>query len=132
MAFFKNIFRQLLITLLVISTLSSTLIMPIVHLDFELRREYIYETFCIKKEEPITVCGGTCYLNNRLEDILEQQEGEAEIPVRIASMHFFKQESRALDLTSPGPETLDKKYPHFNSGKIVRFNGSIFRPPRLV
>ena len=51
---------------------------PLVYLDFEIRRDYIAEVLCVKKDEPITVCGGQCFLNNQLEQARQQQESNDE------------------------------------------------------
>ncbi|WP_268125298.1 hypothetical protein [Roseivirga pacifica] len=66
--------KRLIIALIILSNLVSALMMPLILLDFEVRRDYIAEVLCINRDEPITVCGGTCYLDKKLGMAEEQKE----------------------------------------------------------
>ena len=68
--------RNIILTLLIVSTLSSSLLVPLIFLDFELRRDYIEKVLCIDRDKPITVCKGSCVLNNRLDFAREQEQKE--------------------------------------------------------
>lgn len=66
-------------------TLGFTLLMlvkawviPLVYLDYELRKEYIIANLCVNRENPIVVCEGKCYLAEKIVDAKKQDERRAE------------------------------------------------------
>ncbi|WP_229207969.1 hypothetical protein [Dyadobacter beijingensis] len=66
-------------------TLGFTLLMlvkawviPLVYLDYELRKEYIIANLCVNRDNPIVVCEGQCYLAKRVVDAKNQDERRAE------------------------------------------------------
>ena len=122
--------RQLLVYALILNIVGSTLMVPLIYLDFNLRREYIAEVLCINKEEPITVCGGNCYLTGQLKKAGEQQEKEATTSQR-SEIHFFSLKLTRLDFSSLGDEliqsSLQRECLTFSSSYLA----DIFRPPRV-
>ncbi|MEQ9439101.1 MAG: hypothetical protein RIG62_08625 [Cyclobacteriaceae bacterium] len=46
-------------------------------LEYQLNRDYIANVLCINKDQPITVCEGSCYLAKRLK---QQQQKEQSAP----------------------------------------------------
>ncbi len=112
--------------------MSSALLVPLIHLDFELRRDYIYSVLCINKERPITVCGGHCFLTAQLEKAAAHQQKEKDTSNRLLEISFFNQELISLSLKHPiiekstGYSALDQK----NHPKS--FIDDIFRPPQLA
>ncbi len=52
--------------------------MPLIYLDFELRRDYIVKNFCINKNRPQLNCDGKCYLAKRIAAAQEKEQQEAE------------------------------------------------------
>ena len=71
-----KVFRKFVIYLIVLSVLGSAFIMPLIYLDFNLRRDYIAEILCINRDEPVTFCGGECYLNLQLEKLLSKNQSQ--------------------------------------------------------
>ena len=53
-------------------------VIPLLYLDFELRKEYIIANLCVNRDNPITVCGGVCYLAKNVADAKKQEERRAE------------------------------------------------------
>lgn len=127
MNFLKHIIVYLLTTCILVNTWMVTLI----HLDFEVRRDYIAKVLCINQDEPITVCGGKCYFNERLKDVADQQEKEAETTNRVLEIAFFKEDLKSIDFSQHKSE-LKLKITPYESGKVVQFVNGIFRPPRQV
>ena len=122
--------RQILIYALILNIVGSTLMVPLIYLDFNLRREYIAEVLCINKEEPITVCGGHCYLTRQLERASEQQEKAAATSQKL-EFHFFSLCIARLDFLSL-ENGLTQSTSQWES---LTFSSSyladIFRPPKI-
>jgi type III secretion system FlhB-like substrate exporter len=66
-------------------TLGFTLLMlvkawviPLVYLDYELRKEYIIANLCVNRDNPIVVCEGKCYLAEKVVEAKKQDERRAE------------------------------------------------------
>ena len=125
--------RKLAVIFLSVIVLVNTLSTPLILLDFNLRKDYIYKVLCINNEKPITVCGGKCYLSKRLED--------------TSNTTSQSQESKSRRTTAP---ELFKCINHFDFNSKLSFNeltlqfyplecttlngvrGRVFQPPKLV
>lgn len=65
-------FKKQHIALLLFALVSiKTLLVPVVYLDFELRKEYIIQNLCENRFKPQLHCDGKCYLAKRLQKIAE-------------------------------------------------------------
>ncbi len=53
-------------------------VMPLLYLDYELRKEFIIDNFCVNKDRPELNCDGQCYLATRLAAVQEQEQKQAE------------------------------------------------------
>ena len=50
-------------------------------LEYQLNRDYIAEVLCVNKDQPITICEGSCYLTKRLKE--EQQKEHATPQIQL-------------------------------------------------
>lgn len=107
-------------------------LIPLVCLDYELRKEYIAKTLCVNRNQPITVCYGKCYLADKLAAASQQQERQAEqdyiasLIYQVMDINSFK----SFDYSPTSFLLLDKADYSYQSSFIDRlFIGSIFRPP---
>nr|MBZ1362978.1 hypothetical protein [Dyadobacter fermentans] len=53
-------------------------VIPLLYLDFEIRREYIVANLCENKNRPQMHCDGKCYLAKRIAALDEQEKRQAE------------------------------------------------------
>lgn len=53
-------------------------VMPLLYLDYELRKEFIIDNFCVNRNRPELHCDGKCYLATRLAAAQEQEQQQAE------------------------------------------------------
>jgi hypothetical protein len=53
-------------------------VIPLLYLDFEIRREYIVANLCENKNRPQMRCDGKCYLAKRIASLDEQEKRQAE------------------------------------------------------
>jgi len=63
----KNYIAMLLLTLISV----KTILVPVVYLDFELRKDYIIQNLCENRFKPQMNCNGQCYLAKKLHKIAE-------------------------------------------------------------
>ena len=104
---------------------------PLIYLDFSLRREYIAEVLCINKEELITVCGGKCYLTDQLEQANEQQEKETTTSQKF-KVFFFNLHLTRLHFRSPEPGFIPNAMWWEDLTFLSSYLADIFRPPRVA
>ncbi|MEL7003798.1 MAG: hypothetical protein AAFN93_13830 [Bacteroidota bacterium] len=105
---------------------------PLIHLDFELRRDYIAEVLCINRDEPITVCGGSCFLSDQLERASDHQKDQDKTINRTLELSFFNATNQKFEFSHPYI-LKDTTYPALSSGGIPSlFIGEIFEPPRIA
>ncbi|MBO9614262.1 MAG: hypothetical protein J7619_16275 [Dyadobacter sp.] len=53
-------------------------VIPLLYLDFEIRREYIVANLCENRNRPQMHCDGKCYLAKRIAALDEQEKRQAE------------------------------------------------------
>jgi hypothetical protein len=53
-------------------------VIPLLYLDFEIRREYIIKNLCVNRDRPIMRCDGKCFLVKKLAALDEQEKRQAE------------------------------------------------------
>jgi hypothetical protein len=64
----KNYIALLLLALVSV----KTLLVPVVYLDFEMRKDYIIQNLCENRFKPQLNCNGQCYLAKKLHKIAEE------------------------------------------------------------
>lgn len=122
--------KHIVVYFLILNIIGSSLMVPLIYLDFELRRDYIAEVLCINRDEPITVCGGKCYLDLRLEQAAEQREQESQSNSRPVEIYFFNEERTTHKFSYvPGSEA-SPFLSYVAPGTPRTFAGDIFRPPQ--
>ncbi|MTI22771.1 hypothetical protein E1176_17195 [Fulvivirga sp. RKSG066] len=122
--------KNLVIACIILHILGSALTVPLIYVDFELRRDYISKVLCIKKDEPITVCGGQCFLAKQLNKA-EKQHQDAQNSPRVEQISFFseaiKQHSHIRNY-----EVVDLVFGHYLGHNQPRgFIHEIFHPPQI-
>lgn len=53
-------------------------IIPMLYLDYEIRKEYIVKNICVNRSKPQLHCDGKCYLAKRLAENQKKEEKAAE------------------------------------------------------
>ncbi|WP_341228392.1 hypothetical protein [uncultured Arcticibacterium sp.] len=62
-----------LLTLLLV----KAMVVPAIFFNYELRKDFIIENFCVNKERPELNCDGQCYLAKQIKATQEHDENEA-------------------------------------------------------
>lgn len=53
-------------------------VLPLLYLDFEIRRDYIVANLCVNRDKPMMHCNGKCYLAKRIAEAKEKDAKQAE------------------------------------------------------
>ncbi|MBL6447599.1 hypothetical protein JMN32_14875 [Fulvivirga sp. 29W222] len=124
----KNHIASVLLVVVLVSTLKTSFI----YLDFQLNKDFIAKFLCEKRDEPITVCGGKCYLGKQLkkaQDTENDQKTPTSAKVRFENLYTVVDfqfsplaQSTLLSQTFTPYQTIH------SSGHLAQ----IFHPPRLV
>ncbi|MEM1408287.1 MAG: hypothetical protein AAGG59_16005 [Bacteroidota bacterium] len=127
-----RIIRNIIALYLAVNILLGTLMVPLIHLDFKMRRDYIAKILCIKRDRPITVCGGKCYLADQLKKASDSSEKESKMVNRSAQISFAFHE---IPVVSFSNRYLLHDY-SFNRKPVLGAPNTIvhdiFKPPRLT
>lgn len=78
--------------LIICSVVGSALTVPLIYLDYEVRKEYISEVLCVNRDKPITMCEGRCYLSDQLAQAQKQEESNKSIG-QLFEINFFLSET---------------------------------------
>lgn len=63
---------------LLILMLVKAWVLPLLYLDFEIRKDYIVANLCVNRDKPILLCNGKCYLTKKVKETREKEERQAE------------------------------------------------------
>ncbi|SDG90549.1 hypothetical protein SAMN04487996_12532 [Dyadobacter soli] len=112
--------------------LAKVFVVPVIYLDFELRKDYIIATHCQNRSRPQLHCDGKCYLAKRIAQAAKEEQRQAENDLM----------SKILSAQAPAHENITGLQPttHVAIPEAVVFNFSdplngqnlvpdIFRPP---
>ncbi|AWW00713.1 hypothetical protein [Arcticibacterium luteifluviistationis] len=119
-----------LLTLLLV----KAMVVPAIFFNYELRKDFIIENFCVNKERPELNCDGQCYLAKQLKAAQEHDENEAtatfvdkllgfECVSGNADWHF----SQTVVITEL--QGLIAGHQHLNGSELAF---SIFHPPKVI
>jgi hypothetical protein len=70
---FRQIGALSLLTLLLV----KAMIVPAIFFNYELRKDYIIQNFCVNKDRPELKCDGQCYLAKQIKAAQQQDENKA-------------------------------------------------------
>lgn len=110
--------------------------MPLLYLDYELRKEFIINNFCVNKDRPELHCDGKCYLATRLAAVQEQEEQQTQrdfmfkLLENITDCHTY-----FVSFASPQATPVLLTHTRFAYSCPFLLNeatADIFRPPQAV
>ncbi|MFN8355197.1 MAG: hypothetical protein U0Y10_12155 [Spirosomataceae bacterium] len=58
--------------------LLRSLVIPVLYMDYQLRKDYIAKYLCVNRDKPQLHCDGKCYLAKRIAAAQEQEQRQAE------------------------------------------------------
>jgi hypothetical protein len=98
-------------------------------MSFEANREYIAEVLCINNEKPITVCGGSCYLQIQLEENHSEESDPKAVKIISETVTFLLQSTVTLDPDQYVWILLAKWSSYGQDYLPSGYAFSVFRPP---
>jgi len=114
-------------TISLISLYFLGLLRPVApYIEFELNKGYIQEFLCIKKEQPITVCGGKCYLTKQLKEAAEDQKS---MPTQLINLEDYPIGFVSIFDTTDLSGDRITHYFQYTIKKTGLFHFDIFHPP---
>jgi hypothetical protein len=124
----KNYIALLLLTLISV----KTILVPVVYLDFELRKDFIIKNLCENRFKPQLKCNGQCYLAKKLHKIAEdnatketQKQSQAMKKIMEEVFETTPLFSCEWLIKSPSQKSIySYQLAHFQS-----FTFSLFHPP---
>ena len=127
-----SILHSIIVTIAMLSIIGSTLMVPLIYIDFEVRRDYIAKVLCINQDQPITTCGGKCYLNNRLRSTTKQQEHNSITSLNKIHISFFKERIFQVSFDSSLHALLRNYLVVQGENPCNEFPHDIFHPPQVT
>ncbi|WP_342089244.1 hypothetical protein [Dyadobacter sp. OTU695] len=128
----KSLFNQLSGVIILAVMLVKILVVPVIYLDYQLRKDYIIATLCENRSRPQLHCDGKCYLAKRIAQAAKEEQRQAENELM----------SKILSAQAPAHENITRLQPATFGAmrEVVVFkfsdplNGQnlspdIFRPP---
>lgn len=112
----------------------KTLLVPVVYLDFELRRDFIIENLCENRFKPQLKCNGRCYLAKKLHKIAEenatkQTEKQGQSIKKILEEDFEPTTISVFSLVTQN--IISKSTFIYKLPRYCQFSNSFFHPPCL-
>lgn len=72
-----KVIQQIGVVFIVGLLFTKSMVAPILFLDYEIRKDFIIQNYCVNKSRPELQCDGKCYLAKRLEATQQQDEQQA-------------------------------------------------------
>ena len=127
----KNYIALLLLMLISV----KTILVPVVYLDFELRKDYIIQNLCENRFKPQLKCNGQCYLAKKLHKIAEdnatkETQKQSQSMKKIMEEVFETTPLFSCDWTmiTSAPKSIYS----FQLAHTQSVTSSVFRPPIVV
>lgn len=124
-----RVFRNIILSSIIFCIIGSTLSVPLIYADFEIRRDYIAKVLCVERDNPITICKGSCYLTTNLQKAAEHEK-QTKNTNPIQELVFFLTESNQTNDPVNTP-FVEFDHPIVNQvGKEKNIHLDVFRPPQ--
>ncbi|WP_055149769.1 hypothetical protein [Jiulongibacter sediminis] len=123
----KQIIAALLLSLLFI----KAMIVPAIFVNYELRKDFIIQNYCVNKDMPELHCDGQCYLAKQLKAAQQEDEKQATNTFLTEVFKFESKVGNLVFLFEPKVSTIENKTFRDNSTALPSSgNGSVFHPPQ--
>ncbi|GLU55369.1 hypothetical protein [Dyadobacter frigoris] len=129
-----NKFKQWIALGLLSLMLIKVWVIPLLYLDFEVRRDYIVANLCVNRNRPQLHCDGKCYLAKKLAALEEQEKKQAEKDY-MSKLLFQPMELKSYELDMPSCQLQESNLVSYNfllQVKISKLSQDIFHPPAIV
>jgi hypothetical protein len=125
--------KQWISLILLSLMLIKACVIPLLYLDFEIRRDYIVANLCENRNKPQLKCNGKCYLAKRLAAAQKQEQKQAENDY-VSKLLLQPMDLRVVEFSIPAVSFRKSKsvvYRYHPSLEIREGISDIFHPPLL-
>ena len=126
-----GITRTISILTLAVVMLTSTLMVPLAYLDFELRRDYIAEVFCVNRDKPEVGCEGKCFLKNRLSQVEGSKAATSSTSRELFQLSFFNPTAAHEPVVQVTFQLATRSTAFLKKAKPLSHITGVFHPPEL-
>ncbi|WP_234650268.1 hypothetical protein [Dyadobacter sp. CY356] len=109
-------------------------VIPLLYLDFHVRRDYIVANLCVNRNRPQLHCDGKCYLAKKLAALEEQEKKQAERDY-MSKLLFQPMELKSYSLEMPSCKLRESNLVSYNflgQVKVLNHFPDIFHPPAII
>ncbi|WKK81665.2 hypothetical protein [Marivirga arenosa] len=127
---FVNVKQKVITITLLLFFLCHTFMFMVIRLNFEVNRDRLAELFCVNKDEPMTMCYGSCYLNDQLKKEAEKKSSEKNTLTEQIQLDNSPKTLSIKVFNADIPNT--HFYPDYSNIYKFLFEFDITHPPRLL
>ena len=109
-------------------------VIPLLYLDFEIRRDYIIANLCENRNKPQLKCNGKCYLAKRLAAAQKQEQKQAEQDY-VSKLLFQPMDLKMYEIEFQSPHFLKPNlvtFQYLPDTKPSYMPSGIFHPPSQI
>jgi hypothetical protein len=126
------VFKQWTSLLLLSLMLIKVCVIPLLYLDYEVRKTYIIANLCKNRNRPKLNCNGKCYLAKKIAESQKQDEKQAEKTYLSSLIYQVMNLATDPDLLISARWIVLLKQPSFtfqSPFNLIGFSEDIFHPP---
>jgi flagellar basal body-associated protein FliL len=121
----KNLFIILALTGVLLQNFSKILI----YANFELNKEFIAKTLCVKKEIPANNCNGKCHLKKQLDNEEKKEQSPSNTLKEKVEIQFFSEIKFNTNLLNTPFTNIVK--PDYSFSLSEEHLHTVFQPPKV-
>jgi hypothetical protein len=126
------VLKQWISLLLLSLMLIKVCVIPLLYLDFEIRKTYIIANLCENRNRPKLNCNGKCYLAKKIAESQKQEEKQAEktyLSSLIYQVMNLEQDTPFLLAPNIWYTEPQSDFPYHSPFISIGFTEDIFHPP---
>mgnify|MGYP003481559454 FL=1 len=129
------VLKQWISLLLLSLMLIKVCVIPLLYLDFEIRKTYIIANLCENRNRPKLNCNGKCYLAKKIAESQKQEEKQAEksyLSSLLYQVMNVDQETNFLIVAHVIDVEAQSSFPYHSPFNLNTFTEDIFHPPLSI
>jgi hypothetical protein len=106
-------------------------VIPMIYVDYELRRDYITKNICVNRNRPQLHCAGKCYLAKKIDENQKQEQKTAESGYLASLIYLVTQPENFFSFKALCSKMLVgiTRFPYTSAFVPAEICSGVFRPP---
>jgi hypothetical protein len=127
-----RIINQIGVLTLLALLMVRVMVVPMIFLDYELRKDYIIQNYCVNKNRPELHCDGKCYLAKQIKttEQQEQQQKGADFNRYLFGVEFIETQNEIIVFHLSKTKLLTNF--EYRDSLSQKHLSSVFHPPSVV